>query len=283
MHRSLIKLTTKRGKILNAFEGDSITREIQHKGEYDSNILDSLTDVLAVIRPETSLDIGANIGNHTLVIADYSRRLIAFEPVDFIFQALTINIEQNHAKHAEAVNAGLSNLAQEVDIFIPDNANLGSSSLEIMESSGQKLKISTLVGDDYLAQQEVKQVDFIKMDVEGHEVPALQGLKHTIQIQQPLLLLEYKNQKTIDGFIGNDLFNTLFSGYTIFSITVTNSKKVHGKGMCGFIKRFYYKYFDKRWVLSGFSPEKKYSNIYLVPERYLSKFQGYPFMPHFAK
>ncbi|ABE49032.1 FkbM family methyltransferase [Methylobacillus flagellatus] len=283
MHRSLVKLTTKRGKVLSAFEGDAITQEIQKKGEYDSNILNSLADVLGDIKPETSLDIGANIGNHALVIADYSRHLIAFEPVDFIFQVLKVNVEQNNVKNAEVVNVGLSDVDQEMEIFIPDNANLGSSSLEVMEGDGQRLKVRTLIGDEYLAQRQVNQVDFIKMDVEGHEVPALKGLKHTIQQHQPLLLLEYKNKKTLDEFIEYDLLNNLFSGYTIFSITITNSRKIHGRGVCGFLRRFYYKYFDRRWVLSSFFPEKKYSNIYLVPERYLGIFRKYRFIPSSAQ
>ncbi|MPS49691.1 FkbM family methyltransferase [Methylobacillus sp.] len=283
MHRSLVKLTTKRGKVLSAFEGDAITQEIQKKGEYDSNILNSLADVLGDIKPETSLDIGANIGNHALVIADYSRHLIGFEPVDFIFQVLKVNVEQNNVKNAEVVNVGLSDVDQEMEIFIPDNANLGSSSLEVMEGDGQRLKVRTLIGDEYLAQRQVNQVDFIKMDVEGHEVPALKGLKHTIQQHQPLLLLEYKNKKTLDEFIEYDLLNNLFSGYTIFSITITNSRKIHGRGVCGFLRRFYYKYFDRRWVLSSFFPEKKYSNIYLVPERYLGIFRKYRFMPSSVK
>ena len=275
--RSLITLTTKRGKRLNAFDGDSITREIQKKGEYDSNTLDSLADVLTMIRPEVSLDVGANIGNHALVIADHSRRVIAFEPVDFIFQALEANVRQNGAAHIEIVNVGLSDEDKEAEIFNPDNANLGSSSMEISGGGGEKVKIRTMVGDRFLAQHDAK-IDFIKMDVEGHEVPALQGLKNTIEMYQPLLLLEYKTQKTINGFRNNSLFDNLFAGYTVFSIMTTHSKKIHGGGIIGLLKRSYYKHMDRHWVLSGFEPEKHYSNIYLVPKRYQSSFSTLPFM-----
>jgi FkbM family methyltransferase len=283
MKRPLVTLTTKRGKTLRAFAGDSITREIQARGEYDANILDSLADVLAVIRPEVSLDIGANIGNHTLVIADHSRRVIAFEPVDFVFQALKRNIEQNQASHVEAVNAGLSDENREAEIFIPDNANLGSSSLEMTEGQGEKFRIRTLVGDQYLAARHAGKIDFIKMDVEGHEAAALMGLRKTIETHQPLLLIEYKIQKTIDGFREKDLFNTLFADYAIFSITTTNSKKIHGGGMRGLLKRNYYKYFARRWVLSGFTPDRRYANIYLAPPRHQSCFSSLPFMKPFSE
>ncbi|MDR0672176.1 MAG: FkbM family methyltransferase [Zoogloeaceae bacterium] len=283
MARSLVTLTTKRGKTLEAFAGDSITREIQAEGEYDANILDSLADVLAVIQPEVSLDIGANIGNHALVIADHSKRTIAFEPVDFVFQVLKRNIEQNRVSHIEAVNAGLSDENRDAEIFIPDNANLGSSSLEITEGKGGKLRIRTLVGDQYFAVHHAGKIDFIKMDVEGHEAAALIGLRRTIETYQPLLLIEYKIQKTIDGFREKNLFNTLFTNYTIFSITTTSSKKIHGGGIHGLLKRNYYKYFAKHWVLSGFMPDKRYSNIYLVPPRYHTHFSALPFMKPFSE
>jgi FkbM family methyltransferase len=276
MNRRLVALRTKRGKLLHAFEGDSITREIQAKGEYDGVALDSLADVLALIQPDVSLDVGANIGNHALIIADHSRRVVAFEPVDFIFEALETNIRQNQAGHIEAVNAGLSDVAAETDIFIPDNGNLGSSSLEMAEGGGETLKVRTLVGDNYLARLQPGKIDFIKLDVEGHEVPALRGLENTIGRYQPLLLLEYNNRKTIDGF--RDLFDTLFSAYAVFSAMANDNKKIHGGGVIGCLKRLACKYLDRHWVLSGFDPEKRYSNIYLVPPRYRPVFDALPFM-----
>ncbi|MCB5184894.1 FkbM family methyltransferase [Methylobacillus gramineus] len=278
-HYTPVTLKTKRGKVLNAFEGDAITLEIQRKGEYDTNILNSLSEVLAVIKPEVSLDIGANIGNHALIIADFSKRLIAFEPVDFIYQILKTNLNQNHAVQVEAVNVALSDREGQAEIFIPDNANLGSSSLENFSGSGRRLEINSLIGDQFLAQHYVGQVDFIKMDVEGHEVPALTGLEETIKTHQPLLLLEYNNKTTMDGFQDKELFTGLFAGYTVFSIMTANSKKIHGQGIVGFFKRIYYKYFAKNWVLSSFNPNLRYSNIYLVPARYMPFFEQFCFMP----
>ena len=63
--RKEIILNTKRGFCLHAFDGDSITNEVKKYGEYDSNTLNSLEEILEKIKPNISLDIGANIGNHT--------------------------------------------------------------------------------------------------------------------------------------------------------------------------------------------------------------------------
>lgn len=273
-----VTLHTTRGKIVCAFAGDAITLDIQAKGEYDSNVLDSLCDVLAEIQPVVSLDIGANIGNHALVIADFSKRVIAFEPIDFVFCVLEKNIAQNSASHVQPVNVGLSNQNRTAEIFIPDNANVGSSSLDITSGSGRRLQVNTVVGDHYLQQCNIAAVDFIKMDVEGHEVPALQGLRKTIVECQPLLLLEYNNTKTLEDFSRQQVWSDIFAGYEVFSIAMTSSKKIHGKGWASFFKRIYYKCFSSHWVLSSFDPAQRYCNIYLVPQRFSAVFKTFPFM-----
>ncbi len=274
-----INLTTKRGYILNAFEGDSITREIQKKGEYDTNTLNSLSDVLGAIKPQTSLDVGANIGNHSLVIAKYSRNLIAFEPVKFIFDVLEGNFLLNQLKNAKAINCGLSNKQALAEIFIPENGNLGSSSLELKDGIGNLLEIKTIVGDIYLEENLANsQVDFIKMDVEGHEALALLGLETTIIKNQPLLLLEWKSAKTVAAFKEFDLFNKLFVGYEFYSLTYTSNQKVHLNNSIGFLKRVYYRVVNKRWCLSGFESDKRYTNVYFVPVRYQQVFHQFKYL-----
>lgn len=274
-----IKLTTKRGYLLDVFEGDSITREMQKKGEYDSNTLNSLSDVLTSIQPHVSLDVGANVGNHSVLIAKLSAKLIAFEPVKFVFEALQKNLLQNNLVNALAVNFGLSNEESHTQIFIPENGNLGSSSLENRVGKGTRIEIQTVVGDVYLkANLPDAQIDFIKMDVEGHEAMALLGLEHTIRANQPLLLLEWKCRSTADAFINLGLFNKLFSDYQFYSLTYTNNKKVHAKNVVGFLMRIYYKIFNQHWCLSNFDPAKSYTNVYFVPVRYSSLFKQFKFL-----
>lgn len=267
-----ITIITKKGITLSAFEGDSITNEIQKCGEYDGNTLQSIRDVLALIKPQTSLDIGANIGNHALVIAPLTKSLIAFEPVTFIYKVLKNNLAQNKFDNAFAVNYGLSLDHSTKEIFIPENGNLGSSSLEAVEGVGRFLEIKTVNGDEYLKEHQETAIDFIKMDVEGHEAPALLGLENTIHKHQPLLLLEWKSANTTKSFEDLDLFRKLFAGYKFYSLSYAGNKKVHAKNWVGFCKRIYYKWIANTWCLSSFYPHKSYSNIYLVPKRYQDTF-----------
>jgi FkbM family methyltransferase len=275
----VVRLTTKRGFFLNAFEADSITKEVERKGEYDANTLNSLSDVLAEIKPQLSLDVGANIGNHTLVISKLSENVVAFEPVKFVFDVLQTNLEQNQISNVNAVNLGLSDKEMETEIFIPSNGNLGSSSLEAKEGNGTLLRVTTTIGDHYLNDHfSNQQIDFIKMDVEGHEAMALLGLHETIAKNQPLLLLEWKSQNTLISFQEHDLFNKLFSEYKQFSLSYTSNKKVHANTIVGYLTRIYHKIVGSQWCLSTFDENKYYSNVYFVPPRYQSVMQKFTYM-----
>lgn len=277
--RRTIQLKTKRGYILNAFAKDSITKEAQKNGEYDSNTLNSLSEVLAKIKPHTSLDVGANIGNHALVIARYSENLIAFEPIKFIFEVLKTNLQQNQIVNATAVNIGLSDMQRMPEIFIPLNGNLGSSSLEVKSGEGERLQINVETGDDYLARYHPDaKVNFIKMDVEGHEVLAIQGLRETINKFQPLMLLEWKSVQVAQTFLNTRMFEEIFKGYRCYSLTYTGNKKVHPQGLYGIARRLYFKLFANDWCLSDFDPHKHYSNVYFVLARYQQVFAQFRFL-----
>lgn len=268
-----VSVKTKRGFILQAFEADSITKEIQKKGEYDSNALNSIADILTVIQPQVSLDVGANIGNHAMVIAKYSKQLIAFEPIKFVYEVLQKNIKNNQLKQVVAVNLGLSDVVANRQISIPLNNNLGSSSIENITSDGDLLAIETVVGDVYIQSLKLNNIDFIKMDIEGHEANALLGLTELIRTQQPLILMEYNSQHTRDNFKRLDLFNRLLTGYSFYSLSYTYNKKMHTSSFLGIFKRMYYKCFYQSWCLSSFNPNQSYTNVYLVPARYLAYFK----------
>lgn len=270
-----LQLKTKRGFNLEAFEGDSITREVQKKGEYDTNTLNSLVDILTLIKPMTSLDVGANIGNHALLIAELSNKVIAFEPVKFVFDALQSNVENNVVENITAVNVGLSNTEAQHTIYIQNNGNLGSSSIEVADEASEKLDIKTVVGDAYLQKNDANsQVDFIKIDVEGHEAKALAGLKKTLLKYQPLVLIEWKDAQMLAEFKRLNLFDELFPGYQKYALSYTTNKKVYAGSCFGYFRRLYHKLIGSHWCLMHFDEDKMYSNVYFVPPRFQQYFEA---------
>ncbi len=272
-NRNIIEMRTLRGFKLVAFEGDSITKEVQKKGEYDTNTLNSLSEVLDKIKPDTSLDIGANIGNHALLIARLSKKVIAFEPIKFIFNVLESNVANNNIQNISVENVGLSNIEDQQTIYIPNNSNLGSSSLEKADDGSEKLGIKTVVGDDYLHMHYLgSQVDFIKIDVEGHEAMALIGLRQTLLRCKPLVLIEWKSPHTLSQFKQLNLFKELFPDYKKYGLSYTTNKKVYRESYVGYLKRLYHKLIGSKWCLTDFDESKMYSNVYFVPPRFQQYF-----------
>lgn len=268
-----ISIKTRRNHKIIGFVGDSITNEILKKGEYDGNTLAFIDDVLGVIQPKVSLDIGANIGNHTLVIAEKSKKLLSFEPIPFLYDVLQQNIALNQLSHVQALNVGLSAESKSAEIFVDKTGNLGSSSITERHGEGELLPIVLRKGDDLLREAGViNDVDFIKIDVEGHEAEALIGLQDTITNQKPLILLEWRTDKTLKDFDNLDLFKNLFSGYQKYSITTTYSKKIYPKTLKGFLKRVLSKLFYKSWCLTKFYKDRHYANVCFVPPRHQEVF-----------
>lgn len=276
--RETVEVRTPAGRRILAFKGDEITRQIQKHGEYDKDALDSIRDALSLIKPTTSLDIGANIGNHALVIAGLSERLYAFEPVGLVHAVLQQNLDHNGARNATAVNIGLSNEAATQTIFVPREHNVGCSSLDERGMDAEPQEIRLVEGDAYVADNGIQNIDFIKIDIEGHEGEAIQGIRATILKNQPLILMEW-DQRTAERFAELGLFENLFAGYAVFSISRSDSKKIHPKTFVGRLRRMWFRLFNKGWCLSGFNPNSGYRNIYLVPKRYQNIFQKFLYLP----
>lgn len=276
--RETIEIRTPSGKSILAFKGDEITRQIEKHGEYDKDALDSIRDVLSLIKPTTSLDIGANIGNHALVIAGLTERLYAFEPVSFVHSVLQRNLDNNGAMNATAVNVGLSMGEAIQTIFVPREHNVGCSSLEERGMHADQQEIRLVEGDAYVAENGIRNIDFIKIDIEGHEGEAIAGLRQTIMSNKPLILMEW-DQRTAEQFAAQRFFETLFEGYATFSVSRTDNKKIHPKTLLGRAQRVWFRILGKRWCLSRFDPENGYRNIYLVPKRYLETFAKFRYLP----
>ncbi|TNJ40657.1 FkbM family methyltransferase [Phaeobacter sp. B1627] len=135
----------------------------------------------------TFVDIGANVGNHSLYVASFltAAKVIPFEPNPKALKLLLANIAMNGLTD----RFDLSHLGQGVarspgtGFGIEDrNRNLGAARMRAGEG---EIRVTT--GDIALVNDAP---DFIKIDVEGMEIDVLCGLRETIARCQPALLVE---------------------------------------------------------------------------------------------
>ena len=138
----------------------------------------------------TAIDMGANIGYVTLIMAELigpSGRIYAVEPAPHNFKILSKNIEANgYANFVFPYQMGISNITGVSKFYVSDMSNLCSMANTKHSKSSIDITISTL--DDFIKDKEFP--DFIKMDIEGHEVEALEGMYNTLKnAESPVKIL----------------------------------------------------------------------------------------------
>ncbi len=149
-------------------------------------------DVLKKLQPYIKknaviLDIGANIGNHSVywAVKSDAKRIYSFEPVKDFFKILKKNVEINNLNQKIKIfNIGLSNQKINGSISFYDRRNIGGTPVK-QNPNGNLLL-------DKLDNIKIKEnaVDFVKIDVEGHELEVLQGARETLIKYKPIIFIE---------------------------------------------------------------------------------------------
>lgn len=189
-------------KPMVSITGDVISDVIRAEGLFERESLKLLRDCFLdgeLCKNQVALDVGANIGNHTLFFADLFQKVIAFEPNPIARAMLEINLELNRATNVEIQSAGLSDRAGRVALSF-DTQNLGATrSVANPDEAHDSRQIELAVGDQIVTGDQ--HIGLIKIDVEGAEDAVLRGLQGTIEKHEPLIAVE-QLKETIDPVSG---------------------------------------------------------------------------------
>ena len=152
-------------------------------------------DVKKKIQNGYCLDIGANIGNHTLFFAkELGAKVISFEPVYETFRILKKNININCLdEQVEIYNVGVSTQKGKGCIYSYNYDNIGGTSLAVGNDDAD---IDLIAIDEFISVD--KQVSFMKIDVEGMELDVLKGAVELIKRCKPYIMLESFDKKFED-------------------------------------------------------------------------------------
>jgi FkbM family methyltransferase len=184
-------------KQLVVFAFDYIGHKINLDGVYEIGDLDfffaAMAPNKALLSAATAIDIGANIGNHSLYFSDHFRKVLSFEPNPRTFQVLRLNAEL--AGNVTCFNEGISDVNGEV-LLETCNTNSGRSAITDRDG-GNTRSIRVKALDSVI--DEAEDVRLIKIDVEGHEEQALTGAEQTIRRNRPVILFEQHKEDFRDG------------------------------------------------------------------------------------
>jgi FkbM family methyltransferase len=161
----------------------------------------------------TIIDIGGNIGQMALFFSQYAAKVYTFEPIPAIAQRLNQNIKLNHLENKIILSeVALSNAKGNIKFGMPPTKNRGTGSTILTEGNKKNIiEVDTITLDEFIEQNSISDIDLIKMDIEGAELFALQGMTKLLSSEKkPILILEMTiSMMTIAGYSPKDLLDFL--------------------------------------------------------------------------
>jgi FkbM family methyltransferase len=137
------------------------------------------------------VDVGANLGFFTVLCAPLVSRVIAFEPVSLSHRYCKANIELNRLTNVDLFQCGLWSEDTTVNIKA-DPSSLMAASISRDGSAVDVESIRCVSLDSMVARGEalVPSIAIIKMDIEGAELSALEGMKVSLEKFRPKIVME---------------------------------------------------------------------------------------------
>lgn len=198
LHRlvhSRYRLVRRHGALLLLDNRNWIDTRLLIGQPYEDDQIDSTVALIRENDIELFLDVGANIGLYSVFVGRSTKaRVHAFEPVARNYHQLCGNLFINElSERVQAHPVALSDQAGEAEIHI-DPTSTGVSRLSLDDDSRdpavftrrERIRLAQL--DDLFDWQGRRL--FIKIDVEGHELPALRGMQRLLASNEAILQVE---------------------------------------------------------------------------------------------
>lgn len=185
----------------HVIEGDLISGWVESEKDLQHDKF--LPEIAVANIPEGGvvLDVGANIGTHTIA---YARKVgthgtvIAIEAGKVAFECLTENAKMFEGKTL-LVHAAVCDVHGGRAIHTVNAANVGASGVSEPENGEvSSNEIRTITIDGLIDDAEIKRLDFIKIDCEGCEYQILKGAKETLRRFKPKLLIEMNHFRLLE-------------------------------------------------------------------------------------
>lgn len=170
-------------------QDDFVQRTIvKTRGFYEARLL-AIVQGMNLIGPETTvLDVGANIGNHSVFFGKVmgAKRVLAFEPQPHCYATLCRNLELNGLNDSLAYNCLVGQKSGRGEVMRFNARNLGGTAFAAAKDGA----VPMVALDDLIAADEMQGLGFIKIDTEGMQLEVLQGAKKLLKAFKPALWVE---------------------------------------------------------------------------------------------
>jgi len=204
-HTSFFKVLAGFGRSLNRFY-ENRNHDVHSNGEL------TILRKLSKLKPAIVIDGGANIGSYSLHVNSIipECKIYSFEPVKSTFQKLKLNTEK--VANIFPVNKGFykENCVKEINIFNSDTHSSLYNIQGLSYTANEKAEIELICGDDFIKDNKIDKIDFLKLDIEGAEFDAFQGFLHGIK-EAKIRMIQFEY-----GYINITTKNLLADFYSFF-------------------------------------------------------------------
>jgi FkbM family methyltransferase len=176
---------------------DTIGESLRRYGEWARN--EMLVFGKYIKAGDTVLDIGCNVGTHSMFFANLvgpHGSVIAVDAQLAAVAVTSLSVLSQNRTNVSVLNLAIGENLGQISFPVPDYAareNFGALKISDTGKVVQQINIDGLSYDN---------LNFIKMDIEGNELPALRGAAKTIQLHRPTISCEILTEDVKVGIIG---------------------------------------------------------------------------------
>ena len=239
---------------------NNIDANVFFYGAFEKPLLFFLRDTLNALITETPkaifMDIGANVGHHSIFLSKFASQVLAFEPYPKVNMQFKQQIAHNNISNIQIFETGLSDRRETLNYYAPTGNNEGIGSFDessIGKGNTSYGKLELQEGDQVIESDSWKNIKLIKIDVEGFEKKVIKGLTRTIEEERPVIVCEITYGQQLSFVSIEELSSYLPQNYEILTF---NTRKLDGskdkrKGSLAKRSGFYELISLKQWRSSG--------------------------------
>ena len=196
---------------------DPVDRQIILNKEYEQDAVNFLESEMRSNFFSNFLDIGANSGYYSFYFANKftDLKIQAFEPNEDAYNKFLKTILKNSFKNIEISNFGLSNINEKTKMITWFKHGIAKTNSTILDKShdtknSKIFETNLRIGDEVIDLSDKKIL--LKIDVEGHELSVLDGLKVLLNNNKCTILVEIGDEKfeEVDKYLREKNFKIVF-------------------------------------------------------------------------
>lgn len=190
---------------------DGVVFELDPTQYVDSEILNygvferhSVEWVKRLVQPGmVVLDVGANFGYYTMLFSKLvgpTGEVIAFEPSTRFRTRLQKHAALNNVRNIEVAPIALSSSPGELRLQLGGDTASFHWVAENSPVETETVVLDTL--DNFVASHGIDRIDFLKVDIDGHEPKFIEGAQDTLRKFRPTILIEFMHLALVEAGSG---------------------------------------------------------------------------------